>query len=214
MIKTQTQSNGPSNGGALARVDFNPALRDDVEMGPCIGLLETCSVARGIEVADALLWQASVEVLCATPVHPGKYVVLVTGSVDDVRSALRRGEEVAGSDLVDRLHIPQVHPQVEQALRRRGGKIDAPLDALGVVETTTVASAILAADQAVKTAVVDLVDLRIANGLGGKSFLVVVGNVADVRSSVAAGARGAQEKGLLAREVVIARPHQDLLRHL
>jgi len=60
MIKTQTQSNGPSNGGALARVDFNPALRDDVEMGPCIGLLETCSVARGIEVADALLWQAAV----------------------------------------------------------------------------------------------------------------------------------------------------------
>ncbi|TAJ13123.1 MAG: BMC domain-containing protein [Planctomycetota bacterium] len=99
-------------------------------------------------------------------------------------------------------------------MRRRGGRIEAPLDAVGIVETTTVASSIVAADQAVKSAIVDLVDLRIANGLGGKSFLVVVGNVADVRSSVAAGARGAQEKGLLAREVVIAKPHPDLLRHL
>jgi microcompartment protein CcmL/EutN len=211
MIKSQTQTNG---NGALARVDFNPALRDDIEMGPCIGLLETCSIARGMEVADALLWQAEVELLCATPVHPGKYVILFSGPVDDVRAALRRGEEIAGADLVDRLHIPQVHPQVERALRRRGGKVDVPLDALGVIETTTVASSIVAADLAVKTAIVDLIDLRIANGLGGKSFLVVMGNVADVRSSIAAGARFAQEKGLLAREVVIARPHPDLLRHL
>ena len=208
-VKAKDQGNN-----ALAWNDSNPALRDDVPVGPCIGLIETCSVARGVLVADGVLWQAGVELLCSTPVHPGKYVVLFTGSVEDVKAAVRRGEEIGGSDVVDRLVIPQVHEQVERGLRRRGGRVVGELDAIGVVETTTVASAIVAADLALKAASVDLLDLRVANGLGGKSFLTVMGNVADVRSAVAAGAKSAEERGLLAREVVIARPHPDLARHL
>jgi len=198
----------------MNRNDFNPELREDLGLGPCIGLLELCSVARGVEVTDAVLWMATVEVLFASPVQPGKYVLLFTGSVQDVSSALRRGAEVAGADLVDELLIQQVHEQVEAALRRRGGHIDGHLDAIGVVETATVASAIAAADVALKTATVDLFDLRIANGLDGKSFLSLTGPVSDVRSSVTAGAKSAEAKGKLLRSVVIARPHPDLALHL
>lgn len=194
--------------------DFNPSLRDDARMGPCIGLLELCSVARGVETADAVLWQSAVEMLFASPVQPGKYVMLFTGSVQDVRAGLALGRDVAGEDLVDELLIPQVHEQVEVALRRRGGHINGELDAVGVVETTTVAAAIVAADAALKTASVDLLDLRIANGLGGKSFFTLTGEVSDVRSSVAAGAGSAGERGQLARDVVIPRPHPDLRLHL
>ena len=46
--------------------DLNPELRDSVELRSCIGLLELCSVARGIEVADTVLWEARVELLFAT----------------------------------------------------------------------------------------------------------------------------------------------------
>lgn len=198
----------------MERNDSNPPMRDDVKLAHCIGLLELCSVARGVEVADAVLWQARIEVLFATPVHPGKYVLLFTGSVEDVRSSVRRGAEIAGADLVDQLVIPQIHEQVIPMLKRNGGRIKGELDAIGVIETTTVASAIVSADIALKTATVDLIDLRVANGLGGKSFFTLTGEVSDVRSSVAAGARSAQEKGLLAREVVIARPHPDLVHHL
>jgi microcompartment protein CcmL/EutN len=198
----------------MNRNDLNPELRDDVALEPCIGLLELCSVARGIEVADTVLWEARVEVLFATPVHPGKYVVLFTGSIEDVRAALRHGAEVAGADLVDQLIIPQVHEQVVPMLKRNGGHVKGELDAIGVVETNTVASSIVAADLALKTATVDLLELRIANGLGGKSFFTLTGEVSDVRSAVAAGARTASERGLLAREVVIARPHPGLAFHL
>jgi microcompartment protein CcmL/EutN len=197
----------------MNRNDLNPELRE-VALAPCIGLLELCSVARGIEVADTVLWEARVEVLFATPVHPGKYVVLFTGSIDDVRAALRHGAEVAAADLVDQLIIPQVHEQVVPMLKRNGGHVKGELDAIGVVETNTVASAIVAADLALKTATVDLLELRIANGLGGKSFFTMTGEVSDVRSAVAAGARTASERGLLAREVVIARPHPELAFHL
>jgi microcompartment protein CcmL/EutN len=73
---------------------------------------------------------------------------------------------------------------------------------------------VIAADAALKAATVDMLDMRIANGLGGKSYFTLTGEVSDVRSAVGAGAALAQERGLLAREVVIARPHAELVRHL
>lgn len=198
----------------MTRNDSNPPLRDDVVPAPSIGLLELSSIARGVEVADSVLWAAKVEMLFAAPVQPGKYVMLFTGSVQDVRSAARDGAETAAGDLVDQLVIPQLHEQVLPILRRNGGRIHGELDAVGVVETTTVASSIVACDTALKTASVDLIDLRIANGLGGKSFFTLTGEVSDVRSAVQAGARTAAERGLLARDVVIARPHPELVAHL
>ncbi|MCP3914886.1 MAG: BMC domain-containing protein [bacterium] len=198
----------------MNRNDSNPELRDDATIGPAIALLELCSIARGVEVADAILWESEIELLFSTSVQPGKYVMLLTGSVEDLRSAVRRGAELAGTDLVDQLLIPNVHPQVETALRRNEGQINGQIDALGIVETTTVASAVLAADTALKRATVDLLELRIANGLGGKSYYSLTGDVSDVRSSVTAGAQSADDGGHLARQVVIPRPHPDLVRHL
>lgn len=198
----------------MQRNDQNPEMREQAVMEACIGLLELCSVAKGVEVADAVLKEARVEMLFASPVQPGKYIMLYTGSVQDVRASTARGTALAGADLVDQLLIPQVHEQVVPMLRRKGGTITGNLDAIGVVETTTVASSVLSADMALKTATVDLIDFRIANGLGGKSFFTLTGEVSDVRSAIAAGARLAQERGLLAREVVIPRPHPDLVAHL
>ena len=198
----------------MNRNDRNPELREGLAPEPCIGLLELCSVARGVEVTDAVLKEAAVEVLFATPVQPGKYVVLLTGGVLDVSLALQRGAAIAGGDLIDELHIPQVHEQIVPMLRRNGGSINGQLDAVGVVETTTIASTILAADVALKTASVDLLDMRIANGLGGKSFFTLTGEVSDVRSAAAAGAQRAEGTGKLARQVVIPRPHADLVHHL
>jgi microcompartment protein CcmL/EutN len=198
----------------MNRNDQNPEVRDDAVLDIAIGVLELSSVARGVEVADAVLKEARVEMLFSTPVQPGKYVMLFTGAVQDVRSSSARGAALSGPDLVDQLVIPQIHDQVVPMLRRKGGRINGTLDAIGVVETTTVAASIASADVALKTATVDLIDIRIANGLGGKSFFTLTGEVSDVRSAVAAGARLAQERGLLAREVVIPMPHPELVRHL
>ena len=90
----------------------------------------------------------------------------------------------------------------------------AELDAIGVVETTTVAACIVSADVALKQADVELLELRIANGLGGKSYVTMTGEVSDVRSSVQAGAGSAETTGRLARHVVIAKPHPDLGEYL
>jgi microcompartment protein CcmL/EutN len=126
---------------------------------------------------------------------------------------MERGSSLAGGDLVDQLLLQQVHEQVELGLRRRGN-IEGQIDALGVVETTTVAAAVQAADAALKQATVDLLELRIANGLGGRSYFTLTGEVSDVRAAVTVAASVASERGMLARDVVIPRPHSDLVRHL
>ena len=56
-------------------------------------------------------------------------------------------------------------------------------EAIGVVETTSVSSGIDAADAAVKAADVALSALRLADGIGGKAYLVVEGTVSASDSS-------------------------------
>jgi len=190
----------------------SPTLRDDAAPKPCVGLLETASVAIGLQTADAVLWQSPVEMLFCEPVSPGRFAMIFTGEVEEVASSLRRGAEVAAVELVDEVFIPNLEPTVLDALRGRFR--EATLDALGILETSTIASVVLAADAACKSAVVAPVELRLANGLGGKAFVTLVGEVGDVRVALAVGAEAASRRGHLVREVLIAGPHPDLARHL
>ena len=168
-----------------------------------IAALETSSIAQGIVTADAMVKQAEVEVLEASVLSPGRYWIVVGGEVATVRSSHRRGVEVAGDALVDQLLIPQLHEGVLPALRGLSGGSDD--DAVGVLETLTASSAIVAADVAAKTAAIVLRDLRLANGIGGKGVVVLSGSVSDVQAAIAGGRAEAQRRGLLARAVVIPR---------
>ena len=137
--------------------------------------------------------RSPVEVLRAGTIHPGKYLVLVTGGVADVEEALAAGLAVAEPCLVDSVFLPYVHDQVVAALR--GARRAGTGEALGIVETATVAATILAADAGVKGATVELLELRLGDGLGGKGYLLFDGTVADVEAAVAV-AVGRIEDGL------------------
>jgi microcompartment protein CcmL/EutN len=156
---------------------------DPGPMAPALALLELASIAVGIEAGDAMVKRAPVEVVHAGTVHPGKYLVLVAGAVADVEEALAAGLEVGEGCLVDTVLLPNVHDQVVAALRgtRRAGLGDA----LGIVETATVAATIEAADAGLKGARVRLLELHLADGLGGKGYLLFDGSVADVEAAVA-----------------------------
>jgi microcompartment protein CcmL/EutN len=67
-----------------------------------------------------------------------------------------------------------------------------------------------AADIAAKTASLQLLDVQLAVGLGGKSYVTLTGEVGDVTAAVEAGAADAERVGLLVRRVVIPRPHGDM----
>ena len=170
-------------------------------MDIAIAAVETSSIAQGTVVGDAMVKQAEVTLVEACTLSPGKYWVLIGGEVGPVRSSFRRGIEVAADTLLDSLFIPQLHEMVLPALR---GTVPArDEDALGVIETLTAASAIISADSAAKTAAVTVRDLRLANGLGGKGFVFLSGDVADVQAAVDAGRAEALQRGLLVRSVVV-----------
>lgn len=174
--------------------------------GPCIALLEWASIGAGYEATDALVKEASVDVLQSGPITPGKFFVLFSGPVEEVASALRRALEIAPDVLLDHLFIPNVEPTL-LALAHGEGTRPRQLDAVGIIETLSIASTIRAADVASKRATLQLLTLRLAAGIGGKSFVTFTGAVDDVAVAVEDGARDAQDAGMLVRRVVIPQPH-------
>lgn len=177
-----------------------------------IGLIELNSIAVGYLVSDAMVKSASVKILECLPICPGKFMVLVGGVVADVTNAVEVGEEIATDTLVDSFIIPRVHPQVFRALNAVTDVSN--IDALGIVETYSIASAIVAADAAVKSASVDLVELRLSRGQGGKAYFSVTGEVGAVRASVDAATESIANTGMLLKQVVIASPHYELSNFL
>lgn len=173
---------------------------------PALALLEFNSIAAGIEAGDAMVKHAPVDQIQAGTVQPGHYLVLLAGNVASVEEAVKVGQVVSQTALWDRVFLPNVHPAVVAALRGERGLGEA--DALGVVETKSVAAAIQAADAGVKGAEVTLLQLRLADGLGGKGLVFFAGLVADVEAALALATAVAQQQ--LIRQTVIPQLHAEM----
>ncbi len=175
---------------------------------PALALIDFSSIAVGIEAADAMVKRADIAVIRAGTVQPGRYLVLIGGTVAEVQESLDAGREAGGDTVLDLVFLPNVHSEVVDAIG--GGRVPGTADALGVVETTTVASAIHAADAGVKGADVRLVEVRLADGLGGKGIVLYSGLVADVEAAVEIGVGALERPDLLVRQVVISQLHAEM----
>jgi microcompartment protein CcmL/EutN len=178
--------------------------------GPALGLIELCSIARGIVACDAMVKKAAVRLIQARSTHPGKYSILVGGGVEEVDEALGAGETVAAESLIDRLFLPNPHPQLVEVLV---GPRQPKLASIGILETFSIAATIRGADAALKAAQVDAIHIRLARDLGGKGFFVLTGLLHDVEEAMSAGT-AAVGPGLLAGREVVANPHPDVAQAL
>lgn len=173
---------------------------------PALALLEFSSIAAGILAGDAMVKKAPVETIRSGTVQPGHYLVLVTGDVASVEEAVQAGRETGQESLRDVIFLPNVHPGVVAGIN--GGRNRTEAEALGVVETDTVAAVIGAADAGLKGAEVTLWQLRLADGLGGKGLALFSGVVADVEAAVEIAAE--HGRGHLVRRVVIPQLHPEM----
>ena len=105
-----------------------------------------------------------------------------------------------------------MHPQVIKAINMSVEPVD--VNALGVMEYFTITAAVYGADAAVKAAEVDLMDVRLGTGIGGKSFVVLTGEVASVETAVEAGLARAAEDGIVVSSVVIPNPRRAIFESL
>ncbi len=177
-----------------------------------IGLIELTSVAAGFETCDAMLKTADVDLVLSRSICSGKYMVMVRGDVAAVTAAVAAGVAAAKFSIIDSFVIANLHEAVFPALSGVS-KVEA-LQALGIVESFSVASLIEGADAAVKAANVELIEIRLAMALGGKAFVTLTGDVAAVASAVEAAARVVGDKGMLVNKVVIAHPRPELLNEM
>jgi microcompartment protein CcmL/EutN len=179
--------------------------------GDALALIEVSSIVRGHVIADAMCKKAPVELVLARPISPGKHVTLIVGAVADVREAVQVAVEVAEDTYVDRLELAQVAAPLLDALRRSPATPDGR--ALGLFETFSVSSGLLAADAGCKAAEVVLVKLRLGDGIGGKAYFVLQGEQADVEAALFA-AETITPPALFGGRELIARPHDDLVAEL
>jgi microcompartment protein CcmL/EutN len=193
------------NPGRSERDDF--AGRFD----PAIGLLEFDSIVAGIVAGDAMAKSSPVASLYAGTVHPGRYLVLVGGDTAAVQIAL----EHAGRDsVIDSLFLADVHPAVIAAFTTADPSGTVIGEAVGIVETSSAATAIVAADAGVKAAGVALLALRLADDLGGKAYCLFGGTVADVEAAVEGATERIESGGRLLNSAVISQLHGDMRANL
>lgn len=187
-------------------------------MSRAIGILESISIAKGIEAADAIVKAAPVKLYVAKTICPGKFLVMVGGDVAAVSSSIERGVGIVKEYKADAIVISGIHKEVLRALE---GMTDIGILrdfkahwALGVIETFTVAACIYAADAAVKTGNVYLLEIRPAIGVGGKSFVTMIGEVSAVEAAINAGRYRIAEEGMILTYSLIPYISEDVLLNL
>lgn len=174
-----------------------------------LGIVETKSIAGGIELADAMMKEADVELVRASTICSGRYLIFVAGDREAVATAVKLAED-SGRSLAGCFVISNVSEQLIAVLQRdsvghQGG-------ALAVIECRNVSSGVAAADSALKRSAIQLLRLVTGHGINGKSYFIIGGDVASVREA-AETAESVLGKNLV-EAVVIPRPDASVVRSL
>jgi len=172
-----------------------------------IGLLETLSIAKGVEALDAMCKAAGVKPETAAAISKGKYIIIVSGPAGEVESSMAKGMEAAGDSTAAHHIIRNVHSGVLAALNKKikAGRIEA----VGIVETREALSAVFAADAAAKAAFVHVAEVNAGKGIGGKGYFTVTGEAGAVKTAVSAGVKAVGEDAVVAR-IVIPNAHEHV----
>ena len=179
-------------------------------MSKAIGMAEFNTVSAGVAGADRMVKTAAVEIIEAQTVCPGKYIALISGDLSAVRAAVDRAEQTRPEELIDSFVLGNPDESIFPAIYG-SSQIDG-VNALGILETYDASSIIVAADIAAKTAIVKLIELRIAKGMCGKSYMLITGEVAACEAAIAKAKASVGEKGMFLDSSVIAHPDAQICK--
>jgi len=174
---------------------------------PTLGILELTSIAKGLLVTDLMVKKADVRILRAGPVGCGKFMIHLTGDEASLHEAVEEGRLHADPYLVSWTYIANLHPQVLAALQGEKS-LDLSTDALGIVEAQSLAALVHAADRAVKTTAVRLLELTFDLDLGGKGYFTLTGDLSEVDAALAVAESILREENAFVHSEILARPHE------
>ena len=177
-------------------------------MGKALAMAEFTTVSTGIRAADMMIKTAEVKVIEAEVVCPGKYIILIEGELSAVRASVDAVKVAFPEKWIDSFVLGNPHDSIFPAIY--GSSEIEDKRALGVLETYSAASIILAADIAAKTSIVDLIELRIARGMCGKSYMLLTGEVAAVEAAIQKAKNEVKDGAMFLDSSVIANPDDKL----
>jgi microcompartment protein CcmL/EutN len=179
---------------------------------PAIALIELSSIAAGAFAADRMVKRSPVELLHAGTVQPGKYLILIGGGTAEVEESYREALQTAEAAILDEVFLPQVHPQVVEALE--GARAFANYESMVVLETTTIAAIVRATDAAAKGAMVEVAELRIGSGLGGRGLAIMTGARTDVEAAAEIAKQSLAGRNVTLCHSIISNVHEQFAERL
>lgn len=149
-------------------------------------MLDVGAVPPALVALDALAKEAAVSVLARGTVQPGRYLILFGGDVEATKRAFKRGREACLEHLADCVLLAHADERIAPAALAPAPRWPAGIagDTLGVLQTATSPTLLRSVDRALKGAAVDLVQLRVADGLGGRAIALLWGETADVEAAL------------------------------
>ena len=175
-------------------------------------MIEFKTVSAGVTAADSMVKTAAVELIEAQVVCPGKYIALISGELSAVRSAVDAAKERHEEQFISSFVLGNPHESIFPAIY--GTTQVQNISALGILETFDAASIIVAADEAAKTAIVDLIEIRVAKGMCGKSYLYLTGEVASVEAAISRAKAVVGDRGMYLDSSVIAHPDEQICKSI
>ena len=183
---------------------------------PALGMIELNSISRGLFLTDVILKKAPVRMIASQPVSSGKHVILFFGDVASVEESYRAAITEGAGCLVRDILIPSVHeklvPFLDSLWEQKPWRAGAG-ESVGIVESLSLAGAILSADRALKVSNVWLSQMRLGQGIGGKAFFVLSGRQEDVEVAVQAARECLESLDSLERTDLITRPQDEALSY-
>lgn len=177
-----------------------------------LGMIEFGTTPSGLAATDQVLKTAACRLLRGSTVCPGKFFLLFGGELAPIRAAYDTVQREFAGRMQDAFFLGNAAPDLLRALAGSPRASCYGNDAVGVIETFRAASAVAAADAALKAAEVDLLELRLAQGMTGKGLVYLAGTVAAVQVGVATGAQVAKDNGTLCASGCLAAPHEAVWR--
>jgi microcompartment protein CcmL/EutN len=149
-----------------------------------MALLEFKTVAAGVLASDRMVKRAPIALLRCGTIHPGRFLILVGGSVASTEEAFLVGEELGEAEgtLAGSVFLGDVHPNLHDAVL--GGRRGLEGDALAVVETRSSPALLAAVDAAVKSTPVILSEIRLGDDLGGHALALMSGDLTDAETAL------------------------------
>ena len=177
-------------------------------------MIEFKSVAAGMTAADIMVKTSEVDIGEAQTVCPGKYIAIITGDLSAVKASVDTAMDMGGENGIDSFVLGNPDESIFPAILGTTNVTADDVNALGVIETFDAAQIIVAADNAVKTSDVRLIEIRLARGMCGKSYVTLTGEVAAVKAAVDRAKEVVSRSGMLLDTTVIARPDRKFINKI